>query len=111
MAPSAQANHDHLRSVAASRAARLADIDARIDAIKTGTRWLIAQGIHIQTVDMRVGEAGKPVITVTASPLLHILFKDECGAGQHWDRSSGRTAHDFKAVRHSCQIEWTEVSQ
>lgn len=107
----AQANHAHLRSVAASRAARLADIDMRIDAIKTGTRWLIAQGIHIQAVDMRVNEAGKPVIKVTASPLLHILFKDECGAGQHWDRSAGRTAHDFKAVRHGCEIQWTEVWQ
>ena len=111
MSHQAQAAHDHLRTVAASRAGKLADIDARMDAIKTCTRWLVSRGVFIQRVDMRVGEAGKPVIVVSASPLLHDLFKDECGAGQHWDRSAGRTAHDYKAVRHDCQIEWTEVSQ
>lgn len=103
-------SHTDWRAGEARRAAALADIDAQLDNLKACVRWLVGQGIYVQ--DVRFSRDGtRPKITVSASPLLHALFKDDCAAGQHWDALLDRTAHDFVAVRYECAIAWSEVKQ
>lgn len=112
--PTAQAvSHTHAdwRMSESARAAALAEVDAHLDNLKACIRWLIYNGIAIIDADLRRGRI-KPRITVVASPLLHILLKNDCAsAGQHWDAEADRTAHDFVAVRYECEIRWTEVAQ
>ncbi len=93
------------------RAASIGDIDARIEAVRVCSRWLVGNGVFVINVDLRVGLAGKPVIKVVASPLLRVLFGGDISSGQHWDEAAGRTAHDFKGVCHGCEVLWSEVWQ
>lgn len=102
--------HSNWKAGEARRAAALADIDAQLDNLKACVRWLVGQGIYVQ--DVRFSrDGGRPHITVSASPLLHAIFKDDCAAGQHWDALLGRTMHDYKAVRFECYVVWSEVKQ
>ena len=66
--------------------------------------------ITVAGVDLRIGEAGKPLIRVEARPLLHIVFAGECSSGRHWDKDAGCTMHDFRAVWHGCEVAWSEVA-
>jgi hypothetical protein len=103
-------SHTAWKATAATRAAALADIDVQLDNVKACVRWLVGQGIYVQ--DVRFTRDGtRPRIRVSASPLLHAVFKDDCAAGQHWDALLGRTMHDFKAVRYECSVCWSEVHQ
>lgn len=90
------------------RARALAEIDTHLDSARRCIHWLIAQGIAIDSVDMRRGRH-QPTITVVASPWLRELFADDCSSGQHWDRLLGRTVFDYHAARHGCAIHWHEV--
>lgn len=101
--------HADWRARESARAAALADIDAHIDNLKACVHWLIDNGVAIISADLRRGRF-KPRITVVASPLLHILFKDDTsGAGQHWDICMGRTVYDWVAVRYGCEIRWESL--
>lgn len=111
MNPQSITRHNQFKDSAVSRIKALAEIDVRLDAVRTCVRWLTYQGIHIAGVDLRVGGAGKPVVDVEASPRLHLVFRDECGHGQHWDRATGRTLIDFRAVWAGCEVRWSEVAQ
>jgi len=105
----ASATHQTWRVGEATRAAALDDFDRRFDNLKACVRWLVAQGVSVINADLRRHNP-KPRITVVASPLLHILFKDDCAsAGQHWDMLLGRTLHDWVAVRFECEIRWEEA--
>lgn len=103
------AHHDW-RAGEARRVAVIAEIDSHLDNVRACVRWLVAQGVYIQDVKLAAHNR-RPRITVAASPLLHALFKDDCAAGQHWDPLFGRTAHDYKAVRYECSVEWSEIKQ
>ena len=103
--------HRDWRAREATRAAALADIERDIEQLRRCTTWLINEGVYVVSAEVRRTTGQKPLVTVAPSPLLHILFKDDCAAGQHWDRLHGRTAHDYRAVRHGCEIRWTEVTQ
>jgi hypothetical protein len=105
----APALHHAWRDGAASRLAVGADLDSKLDNLKACVRWLTAQGISVISADLRRHNP-KPRITVVASPLLHILLKDDCAsAGQHWDILRGQTMHDWVAVRYECEIRWEEA--
>ncbi len=102
-------NHHDWRAGEASRAAALDEFDRRFDNLKACVRWLVSQGVSVINADLRRHNP-KPRITVVASPLLHILLKDDCAsAGQHWDKLLGRTMHDWVAVRYECEIRWEAV--
>lgn len=112
MIAQAAVSHTHAdwRGSEAARAAALADIDAHIGNLKACVHWLIGAGIAIISADLRRGRH-KPRITVVASPLLHILLKDDAtGAGQHWDKTLGRPVFDWVAVRYGCEIRWEDLS-
>lgn len=102
--------HSNWRAGEARRAAALADIDVQLDNLKACVRWLVGLGIYVQDVHFS-RDGSRPRITVSASPLLHTVFKDDCAAGQHWDVLLGRTVHDYKAVRYECAVCWSEVKQ
>ena len=103
--------HADWRHAEAGRAAFCQDFTRRLDTIKRCALWLAERGVITVSIDARVGSPGKPVLVVPPSPYLHILFKDECSAGRHWDNAQGRTAHDFVAVTLGCEIHWSEVAQ
>ncbi len=103
--------HTHWRAGEATRAAALAEFDQRFDHLKACVRWLTEQGATVINADLRRHNP-KPRVIVVGSPLLHILFKDDCAsAGQHWDVLLGRTVHDWVAVRFECEIRWEEAAQ
>lgn len=103
--------HAEWRASESARAAARAEIDARLDAVRHCCHELSDLSITVAGVDLRVGGPGKPLIRVEPRPLLHVVFCGECGGGQHWDKDLGRTVHDFRAVRHGCEIAWSEVAQ
>ena len=103
--------HADWRHAEAGRAEFSRDLSLRLDTVKRCALWLLDRGVFIASIDARVGQPGKPVLTVPPSPYLHILFKDESSAGRHWDNEEGRTAHDFVAVHLGCEIRWSEVAQ
>lgn len=104
--------HRDWRAGESARAAALDDIDQRLAAVRQCAAWLFAQGIFVHSLDVRVGQAGKPVITVAPSPLLHILFKDDCASGgRARPPGSSFTYVPWVAVRHGCEIHWSEVLQ
>lgn len=104
--------HSNWRAGEATRAAFLSDFQARSAAVDRCVQWLVAQGIRVEHIKLRLKEAGKPVVTVTASPLLHILFGEECASGgQGRKNGSAYTYVPWKAVRHDCEIHWSEVKQ
>ncbi len=102
--------HHDWRAGEARRAAALTETNTHLDNVRACVRWLVSQGVYVQAIKLGC-PARRPRITVAASPLLHILFKDDCASGQHWDPLLGRTAHDFKTVRYECSVEWSEVKQ
>lgn len=102
-------NHADWRGREASRAAALDEFDRRFDNLKACVRWLTVQGISVINADLRRHNP-KPRITVVASPLLRVLFKnDYASAGQHWDKLLGHTLHDYVAVRYECEIRWQDA--
>ncbi len=105
----APALHHDWRAAESRRAAALADIDKHLDNVKACIRWLVAQGVYIQ--DVKVATHNRPLITISASPLLPTLFKDDCASGQHGDSLLGRTMYDFIAIRFECAICWSEAKQ
>lgn len=105
-APIASQNHADWRARESARAAVCEDFDRRFDNLKACVHWLIANGISVVNADLRRHNP-KPRVTVVASPLLHVLLKDDAAsAGQHWDKLLGRTMHDWVAVRYEVEIRW-----
>jgi len=105
-------SHSEWRTGEARRAATLAEIDTRLDNVRACVRWLVAQGVFVEGVDMRIKTAGAPIIHVGASPLLHALFKDDCASGgQNRKPGSRFTYVPWKARRYECEIHWSEVRQ
>lgn len=103
-------HHSEWRVSEAARAAALLDIDAHIGNLQAAVHWLIANGIAIISADLRRGRF-KPRITVAASPLLYLLFKDDAASsGQHWDQMAGRIVYDWVGVRYGCEIRWEDLS-
>ena len=104
--------HSNWKAGEARRAAEFQNIDTRLDNVRACIRWLVAQGVFIDGVDMRIKCAGAPIVHVVASPLLHILFKDDCASGGQ-DRPPGSrfTYIPWKARRFECEIHWSEVKQ
>jgi len=103
--------HQDWRHAEAGRAEFSRNLNLRLDTVRRCANWLAERGVFVAGIDLRLGAAGKPVIKVPPSPYLHILFKDDCSAGQHWDEALGRTAHDYKSVAFECEIHWSEVKQ
>ncbi|MGE5621488.1 MAG: hypothetical protein ACM3VY_00530 [Candidatus Bathyarchaeota archaeon] len=91
----------------AQRQAALEAFDAHLDNLKRCIHWLVAKGVAVLDVDMKRGRA-RPVVTVAAAPLLHILVRDDCAnVGR---RQEGALTHfAWQAVRFDITIVWEEV--
>ena len=97
-------NHADWRTRESARAAVCEDFDRHLDNLRACVHWLIAQGVSIIDADLRRGRF-KPRITVVASPLLHVLFKDDAATVQR--RACGdETLYTWAAVRYECEIRW-----
>ncbi|MBN8462656.1 MAG: hypothetical protein J0M01_07560 [Dechloromonas sp.] len=101
--------HAEWREAEARRAVARAEIDARLDAVRYVCHDLSDRSVIVASVDLRIGEPGKPLIRVEARPRLHVIFAGECSSGRHWDADAGCAVHDFRAPWHGCEIAWSEV--
>ena len=96
--------HADWRTRESARTAVCEDFDRHLDNLKACVHWLIAHGVSIIDADLRRGRF-KPRISVVASPLLHVLFKDDCATVQR--RACGdETLFTWAAVRYECEIRW-----
>jgi hypothetical protein len=92
----------------ASRAVTLAETIEHVDNLKRCLQWLINQGICVNSVLMD-REKSLPHINVSASPWLHILFRNDCAdIGQR--QEGNLKIVPWIAVRHGCLIRWEEVA-
>jgi len=103
-------SHSDWRAGEASRAAYWQRFDNHLTSVKRCVAWLTDQGVFVEGVDLRPANPGKPVVTATASPLLHSLFKDECATIKRWPED-GKIAFTWSAARHGCEIRWKEVAR
>lgn len=107
------APHTHAtwRAAESRRAAFVDDVGQRLDAIGRAVAYLAARGVYVSGADPRLGQPGKPVLRISASSYVHVLFGDgEAASGQHHDPRNG-TMRDFRAVCLGCEVHWSEVAQ
>lgn len=97
-------SHADWRAGESARAAMLVEFDRHLQNLTACVHWLTGQGVSIIEASLRRGR-GKPRIVVVASPLLHILFKDDCATIQRRP-CGGETLFTWSAVRFECEIRW-----
>lgn len=109
-APAAATVHGEWAGAASRRAAFLADYDSRQQALHACVKWLVIQGQRVENVDARLHAAGKPVVTVAASPYLHLLFGEDCACVERRMLYGHKGAeYIWAASSHDCEIRWVEV--
>ena len=98
-----------LPSVTTPRLAAIASATLLLTNLTSVVIWLIKHGAFITGFKGWRGEGiDRVVVTVAASPMLHVLFKDRC-TWRERRQDGALTIYTWFADRAGVRVEWEEV--